>query len=137
MRKKESAGGPSQRQLRVAEEIRHIIGHFLSRNELFIEGLKSSYLMVTEVRISPDFSYAKIFIRGIGGVDTKQQVALLNDHKGVFRFKLGKSIRLRIVPDLNFREDISFEESQHMADLLNSKTVRADVHKKNDNPEDA
>lgn len=123
------AKAPSQRQLRVAEEIRHVLGRMFSEDSLFIDGLKPAYDMVTEVTISPDLSYATIFIRSIEPVDTAAQVALLNAHKGKFRYRVGKSIRLRIVPDLIFKEDVRFEEAHHMDDILNDPRVRADVDK--------
>lgn len=125
--KKTQNNGPSQRQLRVAEEIRHVLGRMLSQNDLFIDGLKASYLMITEVRISPDLSYASVFVRAVSPVDTQEQVDLLNAHKGPFRYHVGKSIRLRIVPELVFKTDVSFDEASHIADLLNSPTVRADI----------
>lgn len=125
--KKTQGGTPSQRQLRVAEEIRHVLGRMLSQDDLFIDGLKSSYIMITEVRISPDLSYATVFVRALSPVNTQEQVDLLNAHKGPFRYRIGKSIRLRIVPELIFKTDMSFDESSHIADLLNSPVVRADV----------
>ena len=120
---------PSQRQLRVAEEIRHVLAKMLIENNLFIEGFKSSYIMVTEVSISPDLSYATAYIQGIGDVDTDEQIELLNKHKGAFRYKIGKAVRLRIVPDIVFKSDNSFETSQYIEDLLNSPRVRADLEK--------
>lgn len=127
---------PSQRQLRVAEEIKHVLGQMFVRDETFIEGLKTPYLMITETKISPDFSVATVLIRAIGDVDTKQQVALLNANKGVFRFQLGKKIRLRIVPDIRFFEDGSFEEITHITNLINSDAVQNDVKKYQDVSED-
>ena len=123
---------PSQRQLRVAEEIRHVLAKMLIENNLFIDGLKSSYIMVTEVSISPDLAYATAYIQGIGDIDTDEQIELLNKHKGAFRYKIGKAIRLRIVPDIIFKSDNSFETSQYIEDLLNSPRVRADLEKEED-----
>lgn len=123
---------PSQRQLRVAEEIRHVLAKMLIENNLFIEGFKSSYIMVTEVSISPDLAYATAYIQGIGDIDTDEQIELLNKHKGAFRYKIGKAVRLRIVPDIVFKSDNSFETSQYIEDLLNSPRVRADLEKEED-----
>lgn len=132
-----SSKAPSQRQLRVAEEIRHVLGRLLVQNDLFIEGLKPDLIMITEVQISPDLVYATAFVRGIGPVDTDEQVRLLNEHKGPFRYKIGKSIRLRVVPSLIFKPDSSFEESDHINAILNSPSVRADVEKyREDDPLD-
>jgi ribosome-binding factor A len=120
---------PSQRQLRVAEEIRHVLGRQFSEDNLFINGLKPAYTMITDVSISPDLSYATIFVRAIAPVDTMEQVTLLNNHKGVFRKEIGRKVKLRIVPDIVFRPDNRFEESTHMDDILNDPRVRADVDK--------
>ncbi len=120
---------PSQRQLRVAEEVRHVLAKMLAEDNLFIEGLKSAYVMVTEVSISPDLSYAAVYVQGIGDVDTDEQIALLNKHKGAFRYRIGKSIRLRIVPEIVFKSDSGFETSRYIDELLNSPRVRADIEK--------
>ena len=120
---------PSQRQLRVAEEIRHVLGKMFLEDNLFIKGLKPAYDMITDVKIAPDLSYATVLIRAIDPIDTDEQVALLNEHKGKSRYQIGKSIRLRIVPDIVFHSDAQFEESKAMDDLLNNPKVRADVEK--------
>ncbi len=120
---------PSQRQLRVAEEIRHVLAQMLVEDNLFIEGFKPAYIMVTEVSISPDLSYATVYIQGIGDVDTDEQIELLNKHKGAFRYRIGKSVRLRIVPEIVFKSDSGFETSRYIEELLNSPRVRADVEK--------
>lgn len=121
---------PSQRQLRVAEEIRHVLAKMLSQDEVFIDGLKPSFIMITQVTISPDLSYATAFVETIGEmVNLDEQITLLNRHKGVFRYKVGKSIRLRIVPDIIFKSDNRFAASKYINDLLNSPQVRADVEK--------
>lgn len=121
---------PSQRQLRVAEEIRHVLAKMLSQDEVFIDGLKPSFIMITQVTISPDLSYATAFVETIGdAVNLDEQITLLNRHKGVFRYKVGKSIRLRIVPDIIFKSDNRFAASKYINDLLNSPQVRADVEK--------
>lgn len=120
---------PSQRQLRVAEEIQHVLGRMLIEDNLFIAGLKPSYTMITGVKIAPDMSHASVLVRAIPPVDTDEQVALLNENKGKFRYRLGKAIRLRIVPDIVFKSDVRFEETKEMDDLLNNPKVRADVEK--------
>ena len=120
---------PSQRQLRVAEEIQHVLGQMLLEDNLFIEGLKSSYIMVSDVKIAPDMSYASVLVRAIPPVNTDEQVALLNENKGKFRYRIGKTVRLRIVPDIVFKSDVRFEETEEMDALLNNPKVRADVDK--------
>jgi len=120
---------PSQRQLRVAEEIQRVLGKMLMEDNLFIDGLKTTYVMITGVKIAPDMSYASVLVRAIPPIDTDEQVALLNENKGKFRYRIGKSVRLRIVPDIVFKSDVRFEETKEMDDLLNNPKVRADVEK--------
>ncbi len=132
MKETRSSKAPSQRQLRVSEEIRHVLGRMLSQDELFIDGLKPAYLMVTQVSISPDFSAASVFIQTVGDLDTDEQVALLNKHKGAFRYAVGKAVRLRIVPNLVFKNDNRFEQASYINDLLNSPKVRADLERVHD-----
>lgn len=120
---------PSQRQLRVGEEIRHVVAKMLMADNLFVQGLKPAYIMVTEVSISPDLSFAAIYVQGIGDIDTDEQILLLNQHKGAFRYQIGKSIRLRIVPEIVFRSDSGFESSQYINSLLNLPRVKADLEK--------
>ena len=120
---------PSQRQRRVADEIQRVLGRMLIEDNLFIEGLKAPYIMISEVQIAPDMSYASVLVRAIPPVDTDEQVALLNEHKGKFRYRIGKSVRLRIVPDIVFKSDKRFEETAEMDALLNNPKVRADVNK--------
>ena len=120
---------PSQRQLRVAEEIKKLLAQMLIENNLFIQGLKAPYLMITEVQVAPDFGYTDIYMRAMPPVDTNEQVALLNEHKGAFRKKIGQNIRLRITPEVRFFADTRFEQDEHIEALLNSPRVKADLDK--------
>ncbi len=120
---------PSQRQLRVSEEIKKLIAKMLIENNLFIKGLKAPYLMLTEVQVAPDFSYATLFVRAMPPVDTDEQVMLLNDHKGAFRKAIGQNIRLRITPEVRFLPDTRFEQDERIEQILNSPRVKADLDK--------
>lgn len=120
---------PSQRQLRVSEEIKKLIAKMLIENNLFIKGLKAPYLMLTEVQLAPDFSYATLFVRAMPPVDTDEQVMLLNDHKGAFRKAIGQNIRLRITPEVRFLPDTRFEQDERIEQILNSPRVKADLDK--------
>ena len=117
----------SQRQLRVSESIRRLIGQMLVKEDLFITGLHPTMLQITQATISPDLSYATVFVNGIGDVDVNEQLKLLNTHKGLFRYRIGKEIRLRIVPDLIFKKDTSLEVADHIAELLETPHVKQDL----------
>lgn len=120
---------PTQRQLRVGEEIRHILADVFLKEELFVPELTGQTLMVTEVRISPDFSIATAFVRPVGEVDTDAIVKALNEHKGFFRKFMGQNLRLRITPDIRFLKDKSFDEAAKIEALFNDPKVKADIEK--------
>jgi ribosome-binding factor A len=85
--------------------------------------------MITDVDISPDLSFARIFIRAIEPVDSAEQVELLQAHKGPFRKEIGHKMMLRIVPDLDFVVDTRPDNARHIDELLNSPKVKADIEK--------
>lgn len=124
---KEKGKDPTQRQLRVSEEIRRVIAKMLLQDNLFVTGLKPQFIMITEVMVSPDFSYATAFVQTLGDVDVDEQILLLNQHKGAFRYQIGKAVRLRIVPEVTFKSDTRFEHSKYIDSLLNLPRVRQDI----------
>ncbi len=123
---------PTQRQLRVGEEIRHILADVFLKEDLFVPELTGQTIMVTEVRISPDFSIATAFVRALGDADTDAVVKALNEYKGFFRKFMGKNLRLRITPDIRFLKDGSFDEAAKMEALFNDPKVKADLEKSDD-----
>lgn len=127
--KKQESKMPSERQLRVGEEIRHLISTALLTVELYDEDLNPSMVMVTDVKVSPDFSWATLYVHSIGQADEQVMVDALNRHKGVFRKLVGDKVRLRITPDIRFRLDNSFEEAAKIDALFDNPVVRADIEK--------
>ena len=120
---------PTERQLRVSEEIRHVLSSALLTIELYDETLNPTMVMITEVKVSPDFSWATIYVHSIGQTDENQMVEALNRHKSVFRKIVGDKIRLRITPDIRFRLDNSFEEAAKIEALFDNPVVKADIAK--------
>ena len=129
MVRKNTPKAPTERQLRVSEEIKHLVSSALLTMEFYDEDLKPSMVMVTDVKVSPDFSWTTIYVHSIGQADEDKMVEALNRHKGVFRKIIGEKIRLRITPDVRFRLDNSFEEAAKIDALFNNPIVKADVEK--------
>jgi ribosome-binding factor A len=119
--------GPSQRQLRVGELLRHALSEILIRGEVRDPDLDGVSVTVTQVRPSPDMRHATVFCEPLGGGNAQQVVAALNRHKGFLRGLMGKMITLRYTPDLRFVEDTSFAEAKKIEDLLRSERVRRDL----------
>ena len=59
---KASRSGPSQRQLRVGEQVRHALSELLQRGELPDDAVDHTLLTVSEVRMSPDLKVATAFV---------------------------------------------------------------------------
>lgn len=120
--KSDANKGPSQRQLRVAEQIRHIIVETLQRGRfddpLLFDGVHN--VTITEVRISPDMRHATAYMFTLGGVDLEPIIHALNGAASVFQKEIAKNVRMKFTPRIHFRLDDSFEESEKIDRILRS-----------------
>jgi len=125
--KSRSGNAPSQRQLRVGEEIRHILADILSRGEFRDPGLLDRTVTVTEVRISPDLHNATVFVVPLGGEDADTLLPALKRVASYLRSNLANRMQLRTVPQLSFELDNSFDYAQRIDQLLHSPAVERDL----------
>lgn len=127
----DSAGrGPSQRQLRVGELIRHKIAEMLARGEIHDDVLAEHVITVPEVRLSPDLRLATVYIMPLGGEDVKPVLAALDRHKRFLRGEVAEAVNLKFAPELRFRFDETFDEASRIDALLDSPAVRRDTRKR-------
>ena len=119
--------GPSQRQLRAGELIRHALVEILRDEELEDPALKGVSVTVTEVRMSPDLRHAVCFVEPLGGAHAPEVIAALNRVARFLRGRLGHAIDMRFTPDLKFVHDESFDVADKMNRLLADPRVRRDV----------
>lgn len=133
--------GPSQRQLRAGELIRHALVEVLREEELQDEAMTGVSVTITEVRMSPDLRHAQVFVEPLGGDRlgggrTREVVAALNRHARFLRGRLGQGIDMKFTPELKFQHDESFDEAERMARLFADPKVRGDLAKPDrDEPE--
>lgn len=128
-RKSHQARGPSQRQLRVGELIRHKLAEMLARGEIHDDVLASHVVTISEVRMSPDLKLATAYVMPLGGKDTKVVIEALGRHSRYIRGEIAHSVDLRVAPEVRFREDETFDEVTRIDQLLHSERVRRDVEK--------
>ncbi len=121
------AKAPSQRQLRVGEELRHALSHILARGELRDPALADLNLTVTEVRVSPDLKGATAYVVPLGGGGLEAAVAALNRAGGFFRGRLAQEVALRHAPRIAFAPDRSFDEARRIDEILERPRVRRDL----------
>jgi ribosome-binding factor A len=124
--------GPTQRQLRAGELVRHALVEILREEEFDDAVLHRTSVTVTEVRISPDLRHAVVFVEPLGGAHAGEVVAALNKHARFLRGRLGHVIALKFTPDLKFLHDESFAEAERIGRLFEDPRVRADLAREDD-----
>ena len=128
--------GPSQRQLRVGEMLRHAIADILRRGDIRDPDLNGVSVTITQIKPSPDMRHATVFCEPLGGQNAKQVIAALNKHKGFLRGELGHLITMKFTPDLRFVEDESFAEAEKIETILKSERVSRDLAAEDGDEED-
>ena len=126
-KKRGASKPPSQRQLKVGEEIRHVLATLLSRGELGNPLIDDASVTVSEVRISPDLKNATAYMLPLAGKNKEQVREALNDESGTIRYLLGKKLHLKFVPRITFRVDDSFENASRMNEIFKSAHVNQDL----------
>ena len=121
--------GPSQRQLRVGEALRHALADILARGELRDPELAGLQVTVTEVRVSPDLRAATAFVVPFGGGDAAALAKALNRATGFFRMRLTDAVELRAAPTVRFAPDLSFDKADRIEQLLHEPAVARDLKK--------
>jgi ribosome-binding factor A len=128
MRNKTGSGsGPSQRQLRVGELVRHALAEVLARGDVPDPALARVLITVPEVRMSPDLKLATCYVMPLGGKNVPAVLEALEANRKALRGELGRRIELKFVPDLRFRVDTSFAEGDRIDALLRSPQVKRDL----------
>jgi ribosome-binding factor A len=119
--------GPSQRQQRVAELIRHALAEVLSRGDFQDDVLTRHVITIPEVRMSPDLKLATAYVMPLGGKDEDAVIKALEKNKKILRQEVARRVNLKFAPDLRFRRDESFDEAARIDALLRSKRVARDT----------
>jgi ribosome-binding factor A len=118
---------PTQRQLRVAEEIRHVLAGVFARTEFRDPDLAGVIITVTEVRISPDLQHATVFVTRLGRSDVDKCLPALKRVAPFLRSQIAHEIRLRAAPDLSFQPDTALDYAMHIDELLHKPEVARDL----------
>ena len=108
----------SQRQQRVAEEIRHVLANIIQRGELKDPQLMDLSVTVSEVRVSPDLKNATAFIAPLGGGSSEALATAMNRAAPFIRMRLGKELSLKYLPKVIFEADKSFDYAQKIESIL-------------------
>jgi ribosome-binding factor A len=119
--------GHSQRQLRVGEEIRHLLAELLERGGMRDPDLREASITVTSVDVSPDLRNATAFIMPLGGQDKERLLAAMKRAAPWFRARVSEKAGLRSAPDIRFQLDTTFDEADRIGSLLRRPDVARDI----------
>ncbi len=108
----------SQRQLRVGEELRHLISNVLLRESFYDQIIENNTITVTEVNVSPDLKNAKVYIMPLGGENKLEVLDSLNKSNGRIKKLVSSNINLRQIPKLQFKIDETFEYAKKIENIL-------------------
>lgn len=128
MSSKPSASAPSQRMLRVGEQVRHALTSLIQRGGIADPELDGVVLSVTEVRMSPDLKIATAYVTAFGRDDMQPLVKALARNARYIRGQLARDLRqMKYMPEFRFRADTSFDNYQKIDDILRSPEVARDL----------
>lgn len=103
----------SRRQERVAHELRNRIAQVIEQR---VEDPRLRAVTVTGVKTSSDLSFVRVFYRTLG--DRQEAVQAFARAKPFIRRCLGEGLRLRRVPELDFRLDESLDKAARIDEIL-------------------
>jgi len=124
---KKATAGPTQRQLRVAEEIRHVLAGVFARHEVRDPELAGADITVTEVRIGPDLKHAVAFVARLGREDIDLLLPALKRAAPFLRAQVAHGVRLKFAPDLTFQADRALVYASKIERLLHTPEVARDL----------
>ncbi|AFM32080.1 MULTISPECIES: 30S ribosome-binding factor RbfA [Stutzerimonas stutzeri subgroup] len=107
------------RTQRIGDQMQRELALLIQRD---IKDPRLGLITITAVDVSRDLSHAKIFITIMGQDDDQEAVKgnlrILNDAAGFLRMQLGKSMKLRTVPQLHFNYDASIRRGVELSSLI-------------------
>jgi ribosome-binding factor A len=121
--------GPSQRQLRVGELIRHALADMLTRGAVHDPVVETHLITIPEVQMTADLRLATIYVMPLGGRDQRDVVAALDRNRRFLRGEIAKRVNLKFAPDIRFRIDDRFDEAERIEKLLRTPAVQRDLER--------
>ena len=120
LRRRDQSSGPSQRQLRVGETLRHVLSEILMRQDFFDPDLANASVTISEILVSPDLRNARVYTMPLGGINVDVILPALNRLAPVIQSLVAKKVHLRRTPRLRFFLDNSFENAAKMNQLFHA-----------------
>ncbi|MCP8941156.1 30S ribosome-binding factor RbfA [Alsobacter sp. SYSU M60028] len=119
--------GPSQRQLRVGELIRHAMTDILARGDMPEPVFARAFVTVPEVGMSPDLKLATVYLTLHDQTLEKDVLKALESHRKMLRSEIAHRVNLKFAPDIRFRIDRGLDAAARIDALLRSPQVQRDL----------
>lgn len=119
--------GPSQRQLRVGELVRHAIAQMIMRGDLIDDAFKGQIITVPEVRMSPDLKIATAYLSLHDETHEKAVLKAFARLHGYIRREVAHQVNLRYAPEIRFRMDETLDAAAKIDALLQRPDVKRDL----------
>ncbi|TAY19352.1 30S ribosome-binding factor RbfA [Rhizobium leguminosarum] len=128
-----TSSAPSQRMLRIGEQVRAALTQVLQRGEVRDDIIAATVISISEVRMSTDLKIATAYVTPLGVSDHSIVIQALNRHARFIRGRLGPQLRqMKYMPEVRFRDDTSFDNYKKIDELLRSPEVSRDLDGDND-----
>lgn len=126
---KDDRKGPSQRQLRVGELVRHAMTELLARGEVPEPVIARAFVTIPEVRMSPDLRLATVYVTLHDKSLEAAVLKALDTHRKMLRTEVAHRVNLKFAPDLRFRADHGLDAAARIDALLRTPAVQRDLAK--------
>jgi len=105
-----------ERSSRIAEQLQRELSELIRRQ---VKDPRIHLVTITDVDVSPDLSNAKVLISVLGAEGPQPEVVTaLNHAAGFLRHTLGRTLKLRSIPELRFRYDDTLDRAARLDALI-------------------
>ena len=111
---------PSNRQLKVAQQIRFLVSSFFIKEDFIFKNFDSKNLTIIDVLLSPDLKNAKIFVTTNSVSENMLIIGELNQRSKLIQSKIASNLSSKFTPKIKFFFDNSLEYSNKIYDILES-----------------
>jgi ribosome-binding factor A len=119
--------GPTQRQLRVGELIRHALADILARGLIADPDVDGVVITVPEVRVSPDLKHATVLVMPLGGRNKEKAIAGLTRSAKWLRGQVATRVNLKFATELSFKLDTRYEDDDRVTEMLKDPEIAKDL----------
>ena len=116
-----------QRHERLEQDVKIALSDIIMNEvkEPSVTGLIS----VTDVKITPDQKYAKVYVSIFGKENKNKVIEALKKATGFIKRELGRRVRMRNMPDITFELDNSMEYGEHMDRVIKEVMEKDNMNK--------